>query len=120
MTHYAHFIHFSASPKSDSDFGGSLSSTTTGKKHKTIRARPAEQKQLQEEDLKPEFRLKVAEWEVRKALAGHSSKKVEEIERLMPDDFSRKLREWEMMKREEGEQQQQQRGPSADQSSSEV
>ena len=29
---------------------------------------------LQENDLKPEFKLKVAEWEVRKALAGHSNK----------------------------------------------
>ena len=28
----------------------------------------------QEDDLKPEFKLKVAEWEVRKALAGHSNK----------------------------------------------
>ena len=28
----------------------------------------------QENDLKPEFKLKVAEWEVRKALAGHSNK----------------------------------------------
>ena len=29
---------------------------------------------MQENDLKPEFKLKVAEWEVRKALAGHSNK----------------------------------------------
>ena len=29
-----------------------------------IRARPAEQKTLAEDDLKPEFKLKVAEWEV--------------------------------------------------------
>ena len=29
---------------------------------------------VQEDDLKPEFKLKVAEWEVRKALAGHSNK----------------------------------------------
>ena len=29
---------------------------------------------VQENDLKPEFKLKVAEWEVRKALAGHSNK----------------------------------------------
>ena len=39
-----------------------------------IRARPAEQKTLVEEDLKPEFKLKVAEWEVQKAMAGHSNR----------------------------------------------
>lgn len=45
-----------------------------------------------------EFRLKVAEWEVRKALAGHSSKNVEEIQKMMPEDFNRKLKEWELIK----------------------
>ena len=39
-----------------------------------IRARPAEQKTLIEDDLKPEFKLKVAEWEVQKAMAGHSNR----------------------------------------------
>ena len=29
---------------------------------------------LVEEDLKPEFKLKVAEWEVQKAMAGHSNR----------------------------------------------
>ena len=59
-------------------------------KEKKIRARPLGQRAVQEQDLKPEFRLKVAEWEVIKAMAGHSSKKVEEIQKLMPDDFNRK------------------------------
>ena len=65
-----------------------------------IRARPLEQKQIQEEDLKPEFRLKVAEWELRKALAGPSTNKVQvaDIQKLMPDEFNRKLKEWELMK----------------------
>ena len=65
-----------------------------------IRARPLEQKQIQEEDLKPEFRLKVAEWELRKALAGPSANKVQvaDIQKLMPDEFNRKLKEWELMK----------------------
>ena len=31
-------------------------------------------------------------------MAGHSSKKVEEIQKLMPDDFNRKLKEWEQIK----------------------
>ena len=51
-----------------------------------------------EQDLKPEFRLKVAEWEVRKALAGTSKKNVDEIRQLMPDDFNKKLSEWELIK----------------------
>ena len=40
----------------------------------------------------------MAEWEVIKAMAGHSSKKVEDIQKLMPDDFNRKLKEWEQIK----------------------
>ena len=63
-----------------------------------IRARPAEQKTLVEEDLKPEFKLKVAEWELRKAMTGHSNKTTEEISKLMPEDFNKKLREWEQLK----------------------
>merc|ERR1712032_513231 len=63
-----------------------------------IRARPAEQKKIEENDLKPEFKLKVAEWEVRKALAGHSNKTTEEITKLMPEDFNKKLKEWEQIK----------------------
>ena len=70
------------------------SSSTPGK----IRARPAEQKTLVEEDLKPEFKLKVAEWELRKAMTGHSNKTTEEISKLMPEDFNKKLREWEQLK----------------------
>merc|ERR1719228_1587050 len=68
-----------------------------GGAHK-IRARPAEQKKIEENDLKPEFKLKVAEWEVRKALAGHSNKTTEEITKLMPEDFNKKLKEWEQIK----------------------
>ena len=51
-----------------------------------------------EEDLKPEFKLKVAEWELRKAMTGHSNKTTEEISKLMPEDFNKKLREWEQLK----------------------
>ena len=40
----------------------------------------------------------MAEWEVIKAMSGHSSKKVEDIQKLMPDDFNRKLKEWEQIK----------------------
>ncbi len=58
-----------ASPRSDSDLGGcggppsagdADMAAAGGKRKKTIRARPAVgQKQPQEEDLKPEFKLKV-------------------------------------------------------------
>ena len=68
-----------------------------------IRARPAEQKTLIEDDLKPEFKLKVAEWEVQKAMAGHSNRTTEEISKLMPEDFNKKLREWEQLKVKPGE-----------------
>ena len=68
-----------------------------------IRARPAEQKTLIEDDLKPEFKLKVAEWEVQKAMAGHSNRTTEEISKLMPEDFNKKLREWEQLKVKPGD-----------------
>merc|ERR1711892_16043 len=79
------------------DKGSSFGGKQTAKSNK-IRARPAEQKTLQEDDLKPEFKLKVAEWEVRKAMAGHSNKTTEEITKLMPEDFNKKLKEWEQIK----------------------
>ena len=37
---------------------------TSPSSEKKIRARPLQQQTIQEQDLKPEFRLKVAEWEV--------------------------------------------------------
>ena len=40
----------------------------------------------------------MAEWEVRKALAGTSNKNVDEIRQLMPEDFNKKLQEWEQKK----------------------
>ena len=74
-------------------------SATSPTIEKKINARPLKQQNIQEQDLKPEFRLKVAEWEVRKALAGASGKKnVDEIRQLMPDDFNKKLSEWEQKK----------------------
>ena len=74
-------------------------SATSPNTEKKINARPLKQQTIQEQDLKPEFRLKVAEWEVRKALAGASGKKnVDEIRQLMPDDYQKKLSEWEQKK----------------------
>eukprot|EP00094_Tigriopus_californicus_P011354 TCALIF_10959-PB protein Name:"Protein of unknown function" AED:0.51 eAED:0.51 QI:0/0.14/0.75/0.87/0.42/0.5/8/0/318 len=42
--------------------------------------------------------LEVAEWEVRKALAGLGTTNIEEIRKLMPDDFNKKLQQWETKK----------------------
>jgi hypothetical protein len=77
---------------------GSEKSPTSPASEKKIRSRPLQQQTIQEQDLKPEFRLKVAEWEVRKALAGTSKKNVDEIRQLMPEDFNKKLQEWELKK----------------------
>ena len=35
---------------------------------------------------------------MRKAMTGHSNKTTEEISKLMPEDFNKKLREWEQLK----------------------
>ena len=62
-----------ASAISGSGVGGKIpekSIATSPSSEKKIRARPLQQQTIQEQDLKPEFRLKVAEWEVRKAMAG--------------------------------------------------
>lgn len=40
----------------------------------------------------------MAEWELIKAMAGNSSKNVEDIRKLMPEEFNRKLMEWELIK----------------------
>jgi len=42
--------------------------------------------------------IQVAEWEIRKALAGQGCKNIEEIRKLMPEDFNRKLQKWELIK----------------------
>jgi len=78
--------------------GAKIQTSTSPGSEKKIRARPLQQQTIQEQDLKPEFRLKVAEWEVRKALAGTSKKNVDEIRQLMPEDFNKKLQEWELKK----------------------
>lgn len=48
--------------------------------------------------LPPAFKKKLAEWEIRKAVAGKSDKNVEELQKILPHDFNRKLQEWERMK----------------------
>lgn len=51
-----------------------------------------------EDKLPPAFKKKLAEWEIRKAVAGKSDQNVEELQKILPLDFNRKLQEWERMK----------------------
>jgi len=48
--------------------------------------------------LPPAFKKKLAEWEIRKAVAGKSDQNVEELQKILPLDFNRKLQEWERIK----------------------
>lgn len=50
--------------------------------------------------LPPAFKKKLAEWEIRKAVAGKSDQNVEELHKILPHDFNRKLQEWERMKQQ--------------------
>lgn len=50
--------------------------------------------------LPPAFKKKLAEWEIRKAVAGKSDQNVEELQKILPQDFNRKLQEWERMKQQ--------------------
>lgn len=51
--------------------------------------------------LPPAFKKKLAEWEIRKAVAGKSDQNVEELHKILPHDFNRKLQEWERMKQQQ-------------------
>lgn len=55
--------------------------------------------------LPPAFKKKLAEWEIRKAVAGKSDQNVEELHKILPHDFNRKLQEWERMKQQQQQQQ---------------
>ena len=48
--------------------------------------------------LPPAFKKKLAEWEIRKAVAGKSDQNVEDLQKILPLDFNRKLQEWERIK----------------------
>ena len=54
--------------------------------------------------LPPAFKKKLAEWEIRKAVAGKSDQNVEELHKILPHDFNRKLQEWERMKQQQQQQ----------------
>ena len=49
-------------------------------------------------ELPPAFKKKLAEWEIRKAVAGKSDQNVEDLQKILPHDFNRKLQEWERIK----------------------
>lgn len=51
-----------------------------------------------EDDLPPDFRKKLTEWEIRKAMVGKSQQNVEELQKNLGEDFNRKMAEWERIK----------------------
>lgn len=51
-----------------------------------------------EDDLPADFRKKLTEWEIRKALAGKSQQNVEELQKNLGEEFNRKMAEWERIK----------------------
>ena len=51
-----------------------------------------------EDDLPADFRKKLTEWEIRKALVGKSQQNVEELQKNLGEEFNRKMAEWERIK----------------------
>lgn len=51
-----------------------------------------------EDDLPPDFKKKLAEWEIRKALVGKGQQNVEQLQKNLGEEFNKKLAEWEKMK----------------------
>lgn len=55
-----------------------------------------------EDNLPPEFRKRLTEWEIGKVLAGKSHKNIEELQKNLGEEFNRKMAEWEKMKAASG------------------
>lgn len=51
-----------------------------------------------EDDLPADFKKKLTEWEIRKALVGKSQQNVEELQKNLGEEFNRKMAEWERIK----------------------
>lgn len=51
-----------------------------------------------EDDLPADFRKKLTEWEIMKALAGKSQHNVEDLQKHLGEEFNRKMAEWERIK----------------------
>ncbi|XP_037084291.1 uncharacterized protein LOC119104677 [Pollicipes pollicipes] len=53
---------------------------------------------VEEEHLPAEFRKRLTEWEIAKALAGKSQQNVEQLQKNLPHEFNKKYEEWKLMK----------------------
>ena len=52
--------------------------------------------QTAEEHLPAEFRKRLTEWEIAKALAGKSQQNVEQLQKHLPSEFNKKYEEWRL------------------------
>ncbi|KAG8230767.1 hypothetical protein J437_LFUL008850, partial [Ladona fulva] len=53
-----------------------------------------------DESLPPQFRKRLVEWQLWRAVTGKSDQNVEELHKILPEEFYRKLQEWERIKAE--------------------
>ena len=56
-----------------------------------------------EDDLPPEFKKKLTEWEIGKAMVGKSQQNVEELQKNLGEEFNKKMAEWEKIKASGGQ-----------------
>ena len=77
---------------------GGMGSSTTSDIVPASPSIPSPSAAATSDKLPPAFKKKLAEWEIRKAVAGKSDQNVEELQKILPQDFNRKLQEWERMK----------------------
>ena len=54
------------------------------------------QQTLEGEHLPAEFRKRLTEWEIAKALAGKSQQNVEQLQKHLPSEFNKKYEEWRL------------------------
>ena len=55
-------------------------------------------KKHDEDDLPPDFKKKLTEWEIRKALVGKGQQDVEKLQKNLGEEFNKKMEEWEKIK----------------------
>ena len=51
---------------------------------------------VEEEHLPADFRKRLTEWEIAKALAGKSQQNVEQLQKHLPSEFNKKYEEWRL------------------------
>lgn len=63
-------------------------------------------KKHDENDLPADFKKKLTEWEIRKALVGKGQQNVEKLQKNLGEEFNKKMVEWEKMKASGGQRKQ--------------